>query len=325
MSSEAAIEVQGLCKRFGDVVALDGLDLGCPQGPCSACSARTARVRPRSFGSWRRCCAPTAGRAAVLGHDVVHAPLAVRRRIGLAGQFAAVDEELTGRENVEMIGPALSTVPRRVAPPGESTCSNASARWRRPTGARGRTPAACAAGSTLPQGLIGRPPVVLLDEPTTDSILARARSLWHSSTSCAATAPRSCSRPSTSRRRPPGAADSGGRPGADRRSRNRGPAESVDRRDDPERPPHRSRRCSRRVDGAREPCGGRAAACGRRRRRDSHGRRRSDRACRGGPPSWIPAGCGSRRSSCASRRSTTCSWRSPGARPNAGGRPIAAQ
>ena len=46
---------------------------------------------------------PTAGRARVLGHDVVAEPLAVRRRIGLAGQFAAVDAELTGRENVEMI------------------------------------------------------------------------------------------------------------------------------------------------------------------------------------------------------------------------------
>ncbi len=62
----AAVEVQGLMKSFGEVVALDGLD--------------------------------TAGRAKVLGHDVVGEPLAVRRRIGLAGQFAAVDEELTGRE-----------------------------------------------------------------------------------------------------------------------------------------------------------------------------------------------------------------------------------
>ncbi len=47
---------------------------------------------------------PTAGRATVLGHDVVGEPLAVRRRIGLAGQLAAVDGELTGRENLEMIG-----------------------------------------------------------------------------------------------------------------------------------------------------------------------------------------------------------------------------
>jgi ABC-type glutathione transport system ATPase component len=47
---------------------------------------------------------PTSGRARVLGHDVVAESLAVRRRIGLAGQFAAVDGELTGRENVEMVG-----------------------------------------------------------------------------------------------------------------------------------------------------------------------------------------------------------------------------
>src|SRR6185437_12443287 len=47
---------------------------------------------------------PTSGEARVLGHDVVREPLAVRRQIGLAGQFAAVDGELTGRENLEMIG-----------------------------------------------------------------------------------------------------------------------------------------------------------------------------------------------------------------------------
>ena len=60
---------------------------------------------------------PDAGRAFVLGHDVVAEPLAVRRRIGLAGQFAAVDEELTGRENVEMIGRLYRLARRRGARP----------------------------------------------------------------------------------------------------------------------------------------------------------------------------------------------------------------
>jgi hypothetical protein len=69
---------------------------------------------------------PTAGRARVLGHDVVGEPLAVRRRIGLAGQFAAVDEELTGRENLEMVG-RLYRLPIRGPRPAPRTCSSASA------------------------------------------------------------------------------------------------------------------------------------------------------------------------------------------------------
>jgi ABC-type multidrug transport system ATPase subunit len=72
---------------------------------------------------------PTAGRATVLGHDVVAAPLAVRRRIGLAGQFAAVDEELTGRENLEMVGRLyrLSAAEARAAGRRVSTYSAACA------------------------------------------------------------------------------------------------------------------------------------------------------------------------------------------------------
>jgi hypothetical protein len=65
--------------------------------------------------------APTAGRALVLGHDVVTEPLAVRRRIGLAGQFAAVDAELTGRENVEMIA-RLYRLPHVEATKGRRCC-----------------------------------------------------------------------------------------------------------------------------------------------------------------------------------------------------------
>ena len=110
--------------------------------------ARTAPARRRSCACSRRCCAPTAGRASVLGHDVVAEPLAVRRRIGLAGQFAAVDEELTGRENLEMIGRLyrLAPAPRRAA--RAPRCSTASGSPTPPTAASPPTPAACAAGST---------------------------------------------------------------------------------------------------------------------------------------------------------------------------------
>jgi ABC-type multidrug transport system ATPase subunit len=99
----SAIDVQGLRKRFGEVVALDGLDLEVPTGTVFGLLGPNGRARPRSC-VLATLLQPTAGRATVLGHDVVGEPLAVRRRIGLAGQLAAVDGELTGRENLEMIG-----------------------------------------------------------------------------------------------------------------------------------------------------------------------------------------------------------------------------
>ena len=99
----AAIVAEDLRHAFGDVVALDGLELevqaGCVLGllgPNGAGKTTLVRILATLL-------TPTAGRASVLGRDVVAEPLAVRRRIGLAGQFAAVDAELTGRENVEMI------------------------------------------------------------------------------------------------------------------------------------------------------------------------------------------------------------------------------
>jgi ABC-type multidrug transport system ATPase subunit len=109
---------------------------------------------------------PTAGRASVLGRDVVAESLAVRRRIGLAGQFAAVDEELTGRENVEMVGQLyrLSGAESRMraaeilerfglADVADRRVSTYSGGMRRRL--------------DLGASLTGRPPVLLLDEPTT--------------------------------------------------------------------------------------------------------------------------------------------------------------
>src|SRR5689334_16459683 len=98
-----AIEVQGVGKRFGDVVALDGLDLTVPAGTVFGLLGPNGAGKTTLVRILATLLAPSSGRAAVLGHDVGREPLAVRRRIGLAGQFAAVDEELTGRENVEMI------------------------------------------------------------------------------------------------------------------------------------------------------------------------------------------------------------------------------
>ena len=146
-----AIEVRELGRRFGDVTALDGLDLQIDAGH----RVRAARPERRRQDDARAhpgdAAAPTAGSAAVLGHDVVAEPLAVRRRIGLAGQFAAVDEELTGRENLEMIG-RLYRLPGAEAAPDARELLERFALVEPPSGARRRTRAACAAGSTWRPG-----------------------------------------------------------------------------------------------------------------------------------------------------------------------------
>src|ERR671914_2627102 len=102
---EIAIEVEGLRKRFGDVIALDGVDFNVPErsvfgllGPNGAGKTTAIRILATVLE-------PDGGRALVLGHDVVREADAVRRRIGLAGQYAAVDPNLTGEENLRPIRP----------------------------------------------------------------------------------------------------------------------------------------------------------------------------------------------------------------------------
>ncbi|HEY0239768.1 MAG TPA: ATP-binding cassette domain-containing protein [Friedmanniella sp.] len=101
---ELAIEARGLTKRYKDVVALDGVDLTVPRGtvlgllgPNGAGKTTTVRVLTTLLR-------PDAGTARVAGVDVLGDPAGVRSRIGLSGQYAAVDEYLTGYENLEMVG-----------------------------------------------------------------------------------------------------------------------------------------------------------------------------------------------------------------------------
>jgi ABC-type multidrug transport system ATPase subunit len=103
MTSSTAIEVRDLRKRFGDVTALDGLELDVPAGLVFGLLGPNGAGKTTLVRILATLLEPTSGEARVHGYDVVSEPLAVRRRIGLAGQFAAVDGELTGRENLEMI------------------------------------------------------------------------------------------------------------------------------------------------------------------------------------------------------------------------------
>jgi ABC transporter DrrB family efflux protein len=103
-SSVPAIRVEGVVKRFGATVALDGARLEVPEGMVFGLLGPNGAGKTTLVRILATLLAPDAGRAKVFGHDVVREPAAVRELIGLTGQFAAVDEILTGRENLEMFG-----------------------------------------------------------------------------------------------------------------------------------------------------------------------------------------------------------------------------
>jgi len=103
-SSVPSVLVEGVVKRFGATVALDGAGLEVPAGMVFGLLGPNGAGKTTLVRILATLLAPDAGRAEVFGHDVAGEPAAVRDLIGLTGQFAAVDELLTGRENLEMFG-----------------------------------------------------------------------------------------------------------------------------------------------------------------------------------------------------------------------------
>src|SRR5437016_5232193 len=103
-SSVPAVRVEGVVKRFGATMALDGAGLEVPAGMVFGLLGPNGAGKTTLVRILATLLAPDAGRAEVFGRDVVREPAAVRELLGLTGQFAAVDELLTGRENLEMFG-----------------------------------------------------------------------------------------------------------------------------------------------------------------------------------------------------------------------------
>src|SRR5216110_1080808 len=111
MSANNAIVVDGIVKRFGDLTALDGIDLQVPSGTVVGLLGPNGAGKTTAIRILTTLLRPDGGRATVAGHDVVREPQLVRSVIGLTGQYAAVDDDLTGRENLVLVG-RLSRMPK---------------------------------------------------------------------------------------------------------------------------------------------------------------------------------------------------------------------
>ncbi|MET8579715.1 ATP-binding cassette domain-containing protein [Streptomyces collinus] len=172
-----AIYAEGLVKTFGDVRALDGVDLDVPEGTVLGLLGPNGAGKTTTVRCLTTLLRPDSGRAVVAGVDVLKQPDAVRRSIGLSGQFAAVDEYLTGRENLQMVGQLYQmrakAAKRRAAELLEQF--NLADAADRPAktysgGMRRRLDLAAA--------LVVSPPVMFMDEPTTGLDPRNRQQLW---------------------------------------------------------------------------------------------------------------------------------------------------
>jgi len=166
MSETPAIEAEGLVKHYGKTKALDGLDLAVSQrtvygllGPNGAGKTTAVRVLATLLR-------PDGGRARVDGHDVVAEAATVRRTIGLTGQYAALDEYLTGRSNLVMIG-RLSRLTSRAAARRADELLERFGLAEAATRAVKTYSGGMRRRLDLAASLIGHPSVLFLDEPTT--------------------------------------------------------------------------------------------------------------------------------------------------------------
>src|SRR5687767_13810671 len=99
-----AIEAKGLVKRFGETTALDGVDLTVPTGEILGVLGPNGAGKTTAVRILATLLRPDGGTARIGGYDVLAQPVAVRQLIGLTGQYASVDEDLSGRENLVLIG-----------------------------------------------------------------------------------------------------------------------------------------------------------------------------------------------------------------------------
>lgn len=175
VATDAAIRVRGLEKSFGEVAVLRGVDLDVAPGSVTALLGSNGAGKTTLVRILATLLRADAGRAEVAGHDVAADPAGVRGAISLTGQFAAVDEVLTGRENLVLVARL-----RHLPDPGR-VADELLGRFSL-TEAAGRRAATYSGGMRrrldIAMSLVGDPTVVFLDEPTTGLDPQARRDVW---------------------------------------------------------------------------------------------------------------------------------------------------
>lgn len=175
--TDGAIEARGLVKRYGDVVALDGLDLTVKAGTVLGLLGPNGAGKTTAVSILTTLLRPDMGSATIAGADVVNEPDEVRKLIGLSGQYAAVDEYLTGFENLDMIGRLYHLGKKRSAERARELLERFSL-----SDAADRPAKTYSGGMRrrldLAGALVAEVPVLVLDEPTTGLDPRSRTELW---------------------------------------------------------------------------------------------------------------------------------------------------
>ncbi len=177
MSDDLAFEVKNVAKYFGDVKALDGVSLSADQGKIFGLLGPNGAGKTTLVNMLATLSEPTKGSLKVLGVDVMERPDKVRKLIGLAGQFAAVDEYLTGEENLYMVGRLYHLSAKEAKNRTKDILEQLKL-----SDAAGRLAKTYSGGMRrrldLGASLVGRPKILFLDEPTTGLDPQTRLDLW---------------------------------------------------------------------------------------------------------------------------------------------------
>ncbi|MBM7229204.1 MULTISPECIES: ATP-binding cassette domain-containing protein [Dietzia] len=176
-TSAPAIEAEHLVKRFGDFTAVDDISFTVPTGTVLGLLGPNGSGKTTTIRMMTTLSPPTSGTARVAGHDVVSEPALVRKKMGLTAQSATVDELLTGRENLRLVGDLYGLPKKAVKARADELLEKFSL-----TEAATRVAKSYSGGMRrrldLAASLVAAPPVLFLDEPTTGLDPRSRNELW---------------------------------------------------------------------------------------------------------------------------------------------------